>query len=98
MRRGNFLVTIFFFMSPTARSAASRAGTPMRLKVVYVNEVAVGKAGSWAQANALLAIKGIHFAQTPKRTEGPSGFYLQGPLLGSDAGANKDAKNDQGVA
>jgi hypothetical protein len=71
----------------------------MRLKPVYVNDVAIGKAGSWAQANALLAIKGIHFAETPKRTEGPSGFYLHGRLLGPDSGEQKDKKKtDQGAA
>jgi len=70
----------------------------MRLKVVYVNDVAVGKAGSWAQANALLAIKGIHFAETPKRTEGPAGFYLHGPLLDSNGEKKDEKKTDQGVA
>jgi len=70
----------------------------MRLKIVYVNDVAVGKAGSWAQANALLAIKGLHFAGTPTRTEGPLGFYLHGSLM-SDEHENKDEKStDQGVA
>jgi hypothetical protein len=70
----------------------------MRLKVVYVNDAAIGKAGSWAQANALLAIRGIHFAETPKRTEGPAGFYLQGPLVEAHDESKDKKGTDQGVA
>jgi hypothetical protein len=71
----------------------------MRLKIVYVNDAPIGKAATWAQANALLAIKGVHFAETPKRAEGPKGFYLHGPLLDPN-GEEKtnEKKSDQGVA
>ena len=37
----------------------------MQIKTVFVNDKSVGKAATWAQANALIAIKGIRFAETP---------------------------------
>jgi hypothetical protein len=72
----------------------------MRLKIVYVNDKPIGKAATWAQANALLAIKGVHFSETPKRVEGPQGFYMQGPLVEEPNGAESASgkKTDQGVA
>ena len=50
----------------------------MQRKTVYVNDLPIGQAATWAEADALLIRNGILFTAKPGKAEGPSGFHING--------------------
>lgn len=52
----------------------------MQIKKVYVNDVLVGQASTWAEVHRLLGQQGVHFMGKPGAAEGPSAFYLSGTV------------------
>jgi hypothetical protein len=50
----------------------------MPVKKVYVNDVLIGQASTWAEVYRLLGVQGVHFMGKPGAAEGPSAFYLSG--------------------
>jgi hypothetical protein len=52
----------------------------MVVKKVYVNDVQVGEASTWAEVYRLLGVQGVHFMGKPGAAEGPSAFYLSGSV------------------
>ena len=52
----------------------------MLVKKVYVNDVLVGEASTWAEVYRLLGVQGVHFMGKPGAAEGPSAFYLSGSV------------------
>lgn len=52
----------------------------MQVKKVYVNDVLVGQACTWAEVHRLLGLQGVHFMGKPGAAEGPSAFYLSGTV------------------
>ncbi len=52
----------------------------MQIKKVYVNDVLIGEAATWAEVHRLLGIQGVHFMGKPGAAEGPSAFYLSGTV------------------
>jgi hypothetical protein len=48
------------------------------MKTVYVNDVPIGEAWTWAEAEKLLATAGISFIGRPGAAEGPTGFFIHG--------------------
>jgi hypothetical protein len=50
------------------------------IKKVYVNDVLVGEASTWAEVYRLLGLQGVHFMGKPGAAEGPSAFYLSGSV------------------
>jgi len=57
-----------------------RAPERMQIKKVYVNDVLVGEAATWAEVYRLLGLQGVHFMGKPGAAEGPSAFYLSGTV------------------
>ena len=57
-------------------------GAPKRMltKKVYVNDVLIGEAATWAEVYRLLGVQGVHFMGKPGAAEGPSAFYLSGTV------------------
>ncbi len=53
----------------------------MPLKKVYVNDVLIGQASTWAEVHRLLGAKGVHFMGKPGAAEGPTAFYLSGAVV-----------------
>jgi len=52
----------------------------MLVKKVYVNDVLIGQASTWAEVYRLLGLQGVHFMGKPGAAEGPSAFYLSGSV------------------
>src|SRR5689334_2936576 len=52
----------------------------MQIKKVYVNDVLVGQASTWAEVHRLLGLQGVHFMGKPGAAEGPGAFYLSGTV------------------
>ena len=52
----------------------------MLVKKVYVNDVLIGQASTWAEAYRLLGVEGVHFMGKPGAAEGPTAFYLSGTI------------------
>ncbi|MGH7123201.1 MAG: hypothetical protein ACREFI_02430 [Stellaceae bacterium] len=52
----------------------------MVTKKVYVNDVLVGEASTWAEVHRLLGLQGVHFMGKPGAAEGPGAFYLSGSV------------------
>jgi len=52
----------------------------MPVKKVYVNDVLIGQASTWAEVYRLLGVQGVHFMGKPGAAEGPSAFYLSGAV------------------
>jgi hypothetical protein len=52
----------------------------MPVKKVYVNDVLIGQASTWAEVYRLLGAQGVHFMGKPGAAEGPSAFYLSGTV------------------
>ncbi len=50
----------------------------MQVKKVYVNDVLIGQASTWAEVHRLLGLQGVHFIGKPGAAEGPTAFYLSG--------------------
>jgi len=48
------------------------------MKTVYVNDVPIGQASSWTEAEKLLSKAGISFIGRPGAAEGPTGFFIYG--------------------
>jgi len=53
----------------------------MPVKKVYVNDVLIGQASTWAEVYRLLGVQGVHFMGKPGAAEGPS-------ALGGNPGRN----------
>ncbi len=53
----------------------------MVVKKVYVNDVLIGQASTWAEVHRLLGVQGVHFMGKPGAAEGPSAFYLSGTTV-----------------
>jgi hypothetical protein len=49
----------------------------MKTKGVYVNDVLVGEAVTWAAVYELLVKKGVNLVGKPDAAEGPSAFFLR---------------------
>jgi hypothetical protein len=54
-------------------------------KKVYVNELLIGEAFTWAEVTKLVKASGVIFTEKPGAAEGPTGFYLHGILRGNSA-------------
>ena len=54
-------------------------------KNVYVNDVLIGQASTWAEVNALLRAKKIVFVGRPGSAEGPTAFFIFGASLAAEA-------------
>jgi len=52
----------------------------MLVKKVYVNDVLIGQASTWAEVYRLLGLQGVHFMGKPGAAEGPGAFYLSGSV------------------
>ena len=52
----------------------------MLVKKVYVNDMLIGEASTWAEVYRLLGVQGVHFMGKPGAAEGPSAFYLSGAV------------------
>ena len=52
----------------------------MLVKKVYVNDVLIGQASTWAEVYRLLGSQGVHFMGKPGAAEGPTAFYLSGTI------------------
>lgn len=52
----------------------------MLVKKVYVNDMLIGEASTWAEVYRLLGVQGVHFMGKPGAAEGPSAFYLSGAI------------------
>lgn len=52
----------------------------MLVKKVYVNDVLIGQASTWAEVYRLLGAQGVHFMGKPGAAEGPTAFYLSGSV------------------
>jgi hypothetical protein len=52
----------------------------MLVKKVYVNDVLIGQASTWAEVYQLLGVEGVRFMGKPGAAEGPSAFYVSGAL------------------
>lgn len=52
----------------------------MPVKKVYVNDILIGQASTWAEVYRLLGTQGVHFMGKPGAAEGPSAFYLSGAV------------------
>ncbi|GEM_PF-2636445 len=52
----------------------------MLVKKVFVNDVLVGQASTWAEVYRLLGVQGVHFMGKPGAAEGPTAFYLSGAI------------------
>jgi hypothetical protein len=52
----------------------------MLVKKVYVNDVLIGEASTWAEVYRLLGVEGVHFMGKPGAAEGPTAFYLSGAI------------------
>ena len=63
----------------------------MRVKKVYLNDILVGEAASWAEVRELLKAMGIAFVDKPGMAEGPTGFYVSGTVTAGDKAASKKA-------
>ena len=50
----------------------------MQCKSVYLNDLPIGEASTWAEVDALLKVMGLGFVATPGAAEGPTGFFLYG--------------------
>jgi hypothetical protein len=48
------------------------------MKTVYVNDVPIGEASGWAEAEKLLDRLGISFIGKPGAAEGATGFFIYG--------------------
>jgi len=53
----------------------------MPKKKVYVNDHLIGEARTWREVYALIKAQGLVFLAKPGAAEGPSGFYVSGPLV-----------------
>ena len=67
----------------------------MRVKTVYLNDLPIGRASTWAEVEQLLAKSGVHFIGKPGMAEGPTGFYVHGTLA---TAAGLEAKDDLSTA
>ena len=65
-------------------------------KTVYLNDLPIGEASSWAEVAALLKANGILFAGKPGKAEGPSGFYVHGTTREHEALRPPAARRDKG--
>ena len=52
----------------------------MQIKKVFVNDMLIGEAATWAEVYRLLGTQGVHFMGKPGAAEGPSAFYLSGTV------------------
>jgi hypothetical protein len=50
----------------------------IEMKTVYVNDVPIGEASNWMEAEELLDNAGISFIGKPGAAEGPTGFFIYG--------------------
>jgi len=71
------------YQGSSGYAADAADGTPpttsgMQRKTVYVNDLPIGQAATWAEAEALLSANGILFTAKPGKAEGPTGFYISG--------------------
>jgi hypothetical protein len=48
------------------------------IKTVYVNDVPIGQASNWSEAEKLLAEAGISFLGKAGASEGPTAFFIYG--------------------
>ena len=53
------------------------------MKNVYVNDVPIGEASNWTEAEKLLDKAGISFIGKPGAAEGPTGFFIYGTRAAS---------------
>lgn len=61
----------------------------LRAKIVYLNDVPIGHASSWAEVYALVQGKCVHFMGKPGAAEGPTAFYLHAPFANARARSMK---------
>ena len=55
---------------------------PVPPKTIYLNDIPVGRASTWAEVFALLRTKGVRFIGKPPGTaEGPTGFYVHAAMV-----------------
>src|SRR5260370_36092803 len=52
----------------------------MLVKKVYVNDMLIGEASTWAEVYRLLGGEGVSFMGKPGAGEGPTAFYLSGAI------------------
>jgi len=52
----------------------------MLVKKVYVNDMLIGEASTWAEVYRLLGVEGVSFMSKPGAAEGPTAFYLSGAI------------------
>jgi len=74
---------------------ANRDNAMLRAKTVYLNDTPIGHASTWTEVYALLQEKRIHFIGKPGVAEGPTAFYLQAPLVASQARDTYEASLDE---
>lgn len=53
----------------------------MQVKQVYVNDLIMGEAQTWADVYRLLGKKGVRFEGKPGAAEGPTAFFLYGAVV-----------------
>ena len=61
----------------------------LRAKKVYLNDVWIGEASTWAEVCGLLKERRVAFAGKPGMAEGPNGFYINGHFVVSSAPPRK---------
>jgi len=68
----------------------------MQRKTVFVNDMPIGEASTWTEADALLAANGILFTAKPGKAEGPTGFYVSGVTTESRSLRQRAERRDSG--
>ena len=63
----------------------------MQRKKVYLNDILIGEATSWAEVRELLKAMGVAFTGSPGMAEGQTGFYVSGSIAADDRAAPKKA-------
>jgi len=63
----------------------------LQRKKVYLNDIMIGEAHTWAEVRELLRAIGVVFKDPPGMAEGPTGFYVSGSLAAGDKTASNKA-------
>jgi len=68
----------------------------MQRKTVFVNDVPIGEASTWKEAEALLSANRILFTSKPGKAEGPTGFYISGVTAEPRSARQRAERRDSG--
>ena len=64
---------------------------PVQPKKVYLNDILIGEASSWAEVRELLKAMRVGFAGSPGMAEGPSGFFVSSSVATANLAASDKA-------